>query len=78
VDRDGDIPCKWFEPDTKAAKAEPVPVGIDKSEGPPRLTARYGGQRQAGRECATIVGKCAARIEHADECAEVEWAIWFR
>src|SRR6201993_3112215 len=26
------------EPDTKAAKAEPVPVGIDTSEGPPRLT----------------------------------------
>ena len=26
------------EPDTKAAKAEAVPVGIDKSEGPPRLT----------------------------------------
>ena len=26
------------EPDTKGAKAEPVPVGIDTSEGPPRLT----------------------------------------
>jgi len=26
------------EPDTKAAKAEPVPLGIDTSEGPPRLT----------------------------------------
>jgi hypothetical protein len=26
------------EPDTKAAKAEPVPVGIDRSEEPPRLT----------------------------------------
>jgi len=26
------------EPDAKAAKAEAVPVGIDKSEGPPRLT----------------------------------------
>jgi hypothetical protein len=34
----GTFRANGSEPDTKAAKAEPVPVGIDKSEGPPRLT----------------------------------------